>query len=219
MEVVKRKAYEKGLIDEPQLARISDQEAVNLVFAAGFSTAEAVSDLSGRGVGMDVVRTAVERVNGSIALESQKGKGTTLRISLPLSMAVSNVMTVSSDGQMFGVPMDLVVETVRLPRASVRGIKSRQAAVLRGRVVPLMSLNRLLGLSAAPLANEDDELAALVVRLGGQDAALLVDDFHGTAEIILKPMAGVLGGLKAYAGSALMGDGSVLMVLNMKEIL
>jgi two-component system chemotaxis sensor kinase CheA len=217
--VIKRKAYEKGLIDESVLDRISDQEAINLVFAAGFSTAEVVSDLSGRGVGMDVVRTAVERVNGSISLESVKGRGTTLRLSLPLSMAVSNVMTVESGGQMFGVPMDRVVETVRVPRASVRTIKKSLATVLRGKVVPLVALNKLLAIAAEPMANDNDELAALVVRVGEGTVALLVDEFHGTADIILKPLAGVLSGLRAYSGSALMGDGSVLMVLNVKELL
>jgi two-component system chemotaxis sensor kinase CheA len=218
-EVIKNKAYQKGLIDEAMLERITDQEAVNLVFAAGFSTAEVVSDLSGRGVGMDVVRTAVERVNGTIALESVKGQGTRIRLSLPLSMAVSNVMTIASDGQMFGVPMDMVVETVRVPLVSVRTIKRRQATVLRGRIVPLVSLNTLLGLAAPPLTNDDDEFAALVVRIGEETVGLLVDEFHGTADIILKPLLGVLGMLKAYSGSALMGDGSVLMVLNLKEVL
>jgi two-component system chemotaxis sensor kinase CheA len=217
--VIKKKAYQKGLIDEATLERITDQEAINLVFAAGFSTAEVVSDLSGRGVGMDVVRTAVERVNGTIALESVKGQGTRLRLSLPLSMAVTNVMTIASDGQMFGVPMDVVVETVRVPLVNVRSIKQRQATVLRGRIVPLMSLNTLLGLASPPLTNDDEELAALVVRVGEETLGLLVDEFHGTADIILKPLGGVLGQLKAYSGSALMGDGSVLMVLNLKEML
>jgi len=217
--VIKQKAYQKGLIDEATLDRITDQEAINLVFAAGFSTAEVVSDLSGRGVGMDVVRTAVERVNGSIMLDSVKGVGTTLRLSLPLSMAVTNVMTIASNGQMFGVPMDMVVETVRVPSTNVRLIKQRQATVLRGRIVPLLSLNSLLGLAAPPLTNDDDELAALVVRVGEDNVGLLVDEFHGTADIILKPLLGVLSSLRAYAGSALMGDGSVLMVLNLKELL
>ena len=217
--VIKQKAYQKGLIDEATLDCISDQEAINLVFAAGLSTAEAVSDLSGRGVGMDVVRTAVERVNGSIALESVKGQGTRISLSLPLSMAVTNVMTIASGGQLFGVPMDVVVETVRVPSHAVRLIKQRQATVLRGRIVPLISLNGLLGLASPPLTNDDDELAALVVRVGDTSVGLLVDEFHGTADIILKPLLGVLSSLRAYSGSALMGDGSVLMVLNIKEVL
>ena len=217
-EVVKRKAYEKGVIDEEQLERITDQEAQNLVFAAGFSTAETVSDLSGRGVGMDVVRTAIERVNGTLQLESAKGKGTCIRISLPLSMAVTNVMIVESQGQLFGVPMDAVVETVRVPRSAIKTIKRSMATVLRGRIVPLKSLNTLLGLADPQKANAEDELAVLVVSVGDESVGILVDDFHETVEIILKPMAGVLSGLAAYSGSALLGDGSVLMVLNMKEV-
>lgn len=217
--VIKRKAYEKGLIDEATLERISDHDVVNLVFAAGFSTVEVVSDLSGRGVGMDVVRTAIEKVNGTIALDSEKGKGTRIRLSLPLSVAVSNVMIIESDGQVFGMPMDCVVETVRVPRANLRTIKKTLATVLRGRIVPLKSINTLLGLNAPPIANDQDELAVLVVRLGDESVGLLVDNFHETVDIILKPLTGVLAGLTAYSGSALMGDGTVLMVLNVKELI
>jgi len=180
---------------------------------------EVVSDLSGRGVGMDVVRTAVEKVNGTVVLESEKGKGTRIRLSLPLSMAVTNVMIVESDGQIFGMPMDSVVETVRVPRNAIRTIKKSLATVLRGRIVPLKSINTLLGLDVPPKANAEDELAVLVVRLGSESVGLLVDDFRATVDIILKPMMGVLAGLSSYSGSALMGDGSVLMVLDVKEIL
>jgi len=217
--VIKRKAYETGVIDEATLDRISDQEALNLVFAPGLSTAAAVSDLSGRGVGMDVVRSAVEKVHGSIQLESELGRGTRIRLSLPLSMAVTNVMIIETDGQIFGVPMDSVIETVRVARSRIRSIKNSQATVLRGRIVALKSLNRLLGLPSAAKVNADDELAVLVVRLGTEPVGILVDHFRETVDIILKPMAGVLAGLPGYAGSALMGDGSVLMVLNLKEIL
>ena len=217
--VIKRKAYEKGVIDEATLERISDRDAVNLVFAAGFSTAEVVSDLSGRGVGMDVVRTAVEKVNGTILLESEVGKGTRIRISLPLSMAVTQVMIVESDRQIFGVPMDHVVETVRIPCSAIRTIKRSKTIVLRGNIVPLKALNALLGLPAAPQANAYDEMAVLVTRVGGEAVGLIVDDFRETVDVIQKPLSGVLSGLAAYSGSALMGDGSVLMVLNVKEII
>jgi two-component system chemotaxis sensor kinase CheA len=216
--VIKRKAYEKGLIDEAMLERITDREAVNLVFAAGFSTMDVVSDLSGRGVGMDVVRTAVEKVNGTLQLDSEVGKGCRLRITLPLSMAVTKVMIVEADHQIFGVPMDHVVETVRIPRRDIRTIKRSKTIVLRGSIVPLKALNTLLGLSAQQRANADDEMAVLVARVGGAAVGLMVDDFRETAEIIQKPLTGVLAGLGAYSGSALMGDGSVLMVLNVKEI-
>jgi len=218
-DAVKRKAYEKGLIDEATLERISDQEAINLIFVAGLSTVDVISDLSGRGVGMDVVKTAVEKVNGAISLESELGKGTRIRLALPLSMAVTHVMIIESAGQKFGVPMDSVLETVRVPRARIRAIKQSSVAVLRGRILPLKAFNALLAISAPPQANSELELAVLVVRLGNEAVGLLVDDFHETADIILKPMTGILANIPVYAGSALLGDGSVLMVLNIKELL
>jgi len=216
--VIKQKAYEKGIIDEATLERISDQEAINLIFAAGLSTAAVISDLSGRGVGMDVVRSAVEKINGNVVLHSEVGKGTTIRISLPLSMAVTQVMIVESDQQLFGVPMDHVIETVRVPRSAVHTIKQSETAVLRGRVVPLKSLNSLLGIASIPQANSDDELAVLLVQAGSAELGLLVDGFQETIGVIQKPLGGFLSSLPAYSGSALMGDGSVLMILNIREI-
>ncbi len=133
-------------------------------------------------------------------------------------MAVTKVMIVESDRQMFGVPMDHVVETVRIPRSAIRTIKRSKTIVLRGSIVPLKELNALLGLAATPRTNADDEMAVLVARVGGASVGLIVDDFRETAEIIQKPLTGVLAGLGAYSGSALMGDGSVLMMLNVKEI-
>ncbi|MCX7103078.1 MAG: chemotaxis protein CheA [Methylobacter sp.] len=217
-KVIKMKAYEKGIIDEATLERLSDQEALNLIFAAGFSTAEVISDLSGRGVGMDVVRNAVEKVNGTVSLDSEIGKGTRIRLSLPLSMAVTNVMVVETDDQIFGIPMDMVVETVRVPRAAIHTIKTRQTTVLRNRIVPLFALNNLLALNASPRTNADDMFATLVVRINDEHIGILVDEFRETIDIILKPMVGIIGGLGGYAGSALLGDGSVLMVLNPKEL-
>ena len=217
--VVKRKAYEKGIIAEDRLDKISDQEAINLVFAAGFSTAEAVSEFSGRGVGLDVVRSALEKVRGSVQLTSEVGKGTRLTLTLPLSMVVTKVMIVESDRQIFGVPVELVVETVRVPRSEIRTIKKRQTTVLRGRIVPLITLNELLGIAAEPIANDDDEIATLVVKKGSEPVGILVDNFRETVDVILKPLPGELSKLSFYAGTAILGDGSVLMVLNLKELI
>ena len=216
--VIRRKAVERGLIDQATADRMPDQAAVELVFAAGFSTAETVSDLSGRGVGLDVVRSAMEKANGSVGITSEAGKGTCIRLSLPLSMAVSNVIVVESDRQIFGIPMESVVETVRVPRRAIRSIKQRRTTVLRGRIVPLLSLNELLAVPAEQQPNGDDEFATLVVRVQNAHVGIVVDGFRETVDIILKPLAGLLGNLPGYAGSALLGDGSVLMVLNPKEL-
>jgi two-component system chemotaxis sensor kinase CheA len=216
---VRAKAVERGLIPADRAALLSDDEAVQLIFLPGFSTAEAISDLSGRGVGMDVVRTAIERINGGVELSSVLGKGTTLRLSLPLSMAVTHVMVIESAGRRLGVPMDLIVETVRVHTDDIHHFKQARTTVLRGRIVPLRSLNELLALDAEPQCNEQGELAVLVVRIGHQNVGLLVDHFQGASDIILKPLEGVLAGLVGFAGTALMGDGGVLMVLNPKELL
>jgi two-component system chemotaxis sensor kinase CheA len=216
---VRAKAVERGLIAADRAALLSDSEAVQLVFLPGFSTAETISDLSGRGVGMDVVRTAIERINGGVELSSVHGKGTTLRLSLPLSMAVTHVMVIESAGRRLGVPMDLIVETVRVHTDDVHHFKQARTTVLRGRIVPLRALNELLALDAEPLCNDEGEFAVLVVRIGNQNVGLLVDHFQGASDIILKPLEGVLAGLTGFAGTALMGDGGVLMVLNPKELL
>ena len=132
------------MIDPERAARLTDQEAVNLVFLPGFSTADQVSDLSGRGVGMDVVATTVDKVNGTVSLASTFGVGTTVRLSLPLSMAVTRVMMVEAGGGLlFGIPRDHIAETVRVPRRAMHRIKQAETFVLRDTIVPLLRLDHL----------------------------------------------------------------------------
>lgn len=214
---IRRSAIEKGVIDAEQAARLSDQEAVNLIFHAGFSTARQISDLSGRGVGMDVVRTTINRLGGQVGVTSRPGAGTRVRLSLPLSMAITRVMMVEAGGTLFGIPMDVIAETVRLPFSSIRSIKRVETFVLRNAVVPLVRLADLLGMTA-PRAHSEAE-AVLVVRLGGGSAGLVVDRFRESMDVILKPMDGMLAGMAGYAGTALLGDGRVLLVLNLRELL
>lgn len=215
---IKAKVAGKGLVEQTALDAMSDQELVNLVFLPGFSTAEQISDLSGRGVGMDVVRSGIEKVGGQLRLTSQVGKGTQLSLTLPLSMAVTQVMVIESGGQRFGIPMDQVMETVRLPKDSIHTIKHQPTAQLRGRTIPLKSLNQMLAVSEEQVLNEDDEYALMVLRSRGELVGLIIDDFHGSIDIILKPMVGILGELSGYSGTAVMGDGSILMILNPTEL-
>jgi two-component system chemotaxis sensor kinase CheA len=216
-EMIKRKAYERGMLDEARLAAITDDEATMLVFAAGFSTVETVSDVSGRGVGMDVVRNVVEKAGGRIAVTSAKGCGTTVRLNLPLSMAVSRVMTVALDDRLFGIPMDLIHGTVKVPRGEIVRIKGSEAFVLRDRVVPLVHLARLLELPDP--AADSDEIAVLVVHAGGQTIGLGISAFGEGMEVILKPLGGMLAKIVGYTGTALLGDGRVLLVLDIKELI
>ncbi len=216
-EIVKRKAYERGLIDEAKLQAMTDEDAANLIFAAGFSTAESISDVSGRGVGMDVVRAAVEKAGGDITLSSVKHRGTTLRLSLPLSMAVTQVMTVRLGDRLFGIPMDLVLETVKLPRGDITRIKTTEAFLLRDQIVPLRHLHRLLELEAPDPS--PTEIAVLVVRVAGQLVGLGISAFGEVMEVILKPMDGLLSRITGYSGTCLLGDGKVLLVLDLKGLI
>ncbi|MDH4394463.1 MAG: chemotaxis protein CheA [Limnobacter sp.] len=218
-EVVRRKALEKQLLSEEKLSLMSSQELQQLIFLPGFSTAAAISDVSGRGVGMDVVRSAISKSNGQLDLTSTKGQGTSIVLSLPLTMAVTNVMMISAAGQHFGIPMDVVVETVRVHQSAIHQIQTQRATVLRGKIIPLVSLGGLLQLGGAEITNDDQEYAVLVVRLGQESVGILVDDFDSTVEILLRPLEGVLADMHQYCGSALLGDGTVLLILNLLEVM
>jgi two-component system chemotaxis sensor kinase CheA len=215
--VIRQKAIEKGLITEEQAAVLSDQDAINLVFLPGFSTVKKISDLSGRGVGMDVVRNAVEKVHGEVTISSRKGEGTTVRLSLPLSMAVSRVMMVEAADGLFGIPMDAIAETVRVRREDIRIIKHAEAIVLRNAIVPLIRLDHLLSIDGAREPAEEE--AIVVARVGNRSVGLVIDRFREGIDVILKPLDGVLAGMRGFSGSALLGDGRILLVLNLKELL
>ena len=211
---VRQRAYERGLIGEEEVDSMSDTDAVDLVFRPGFSTATEISDISGRGVGMDAVRTSVERLGGSATLRSVPGHGTTVRLRLPLSMAVTQVMVVSVAGQRLGVPVDSVVETVRVPRSAIGKILHADVLVLRDEVVAVLDLASVLNMGGEPSQTAN----VLVVQVDGEKVGLIVERFHREVDAILKPMDGVLAGTRAFSGTALLGDGLVLLVLNIKEV-
>lgn len=216
---IRAKAVEKGIVDAAAAAAMDDAEAIQLIFAAGFSTAETISDLSGRGVGMDAVRNAIQALHGDVLLTSTKGQGTQLRLVLPLSMAVTRVLVLEAAGQLFAMPVDVVIETKRIAPAAIHGIKADRTIVHRDRILPMRDLNALLGIPRPARAAADGEQSLLVVRLGESVVALVVDGFRETLDVIQKPLSGVLAGIPAYSGTTLMGDGSVLLVLNPRMLL
>lgn len=216
---IRRKAVEKGIVEPTSAEAMDDSEAIQLIFAAGFSTAEAVSDLSGRGVGMDAVRSAILAMQGDVALSSIKGQGTQLRLTLPLSMAVTKVLVLEAAGQLFAMPVDMVIETTRLAPADIRGIKTERTILRRDRILPIRELNALLGIPKPAQIDENGEQSLLVARLGDDVVALVVDGFRETLDVIQKPLTGVLAGIPAYSGATLMGDGAVLLVLNPRMLL
>lgn len=216
--MIRLRAGERGLLSSDELAALSDQQVTDLIFSAGFSTATEVSDLSGRGVGLDAVRTAVEQIGGRVSVASRLGAGTEVRLDFPMNIAMSRIMVVETSGQVFGIPMDAVMETAHVPPDRINWFKSNPGFVLRDRIVPICSLARVMDLPERPASGPDSRLV-VVTETGGKITALEVDAIREPLEVVLKPMQGLLANARGYSGTTLMGDGGVLLVLNLKEIL
>ncbi|MGC9419901.1 MAG: chemotaxis protein CheA, partial [Rhodovulum sp.] len=217
LDRVREKAVERGLLSAEAAAALPEADAMRLILQPGFSTAAEVSDLSGRGVGMDVVASMVERAGGTVSLASRAGDGTTVSIRLPLSMAVRRVMMVDLDDACYGVPLESVLETIRLPAGDVHLHLDRPQIVLRDRLVPLFDMRKALRLS--PLDPPAGELSVLVVSTTMGPAGLIVDDFRAGTEVIPHPLEGPLAGIRWISGAALLGDGSILLLLDIEEVL
>jgi two-component system chemotaxis sensor kinase CheA len=215
---VRRKASEKLILPPDELTALTDEAVVDLVFSAGFSTASVVSDISGRGFGMDVVRTAIEQIGGRVSLESKVGIGTTARLDLPMTIAMSRIMVVEAGGQSFGIAMDAVSETVRVTPDRVSTFKNNDGFVLRDRVVPIISLAELMKLPGQKRDAAESRLL-VVMEAAGRIAAFEIDAIRDRLDVVLKPMQGLLAGARGYAGTTLLGNGQVLLVLDVKEIL
>ena len=216
--VIRRKAFERRLMPADELSALTDKQVVDLVFAAGLSTAAEVSDISGRGIGMDVVRTAVEQIGGRVSLDSNMGKGTTVRLDLPMTIAMSRIMVVETSGQLFGISMDAVSETVRITPDRISQIKNNNGFVLRDRIVPIISLSEIMKLPQ-PAKDVTDARLLVVMEAAGKIAAFEIDAIRDRVDVVLKPMQGLLAGARGYAGTTLLGDGQVLLVLDVKELL
>jgi len=219
---VKEKAVQRSLATPDQAARMSDREAFNLIFLPGFSTAEKVTNVSGRGVGMDVVKTNIEKIGGSVDVLSEAGQGTTLKIKIPLTLAIIPALIVTSGAERFAIPQVSLLELVRLEAEQARkGIEMLYGAPiyrLRGQLLPLAYLNREFKLdSAASAANTsagDSVVNIVVLQADGRQFGLVVDEINDTEEIVVKPLGKQLKGITCFAGATIMGDGKVALILD-----
>ncbi|MBL9090391.1 MAG: chemotaxis protein CheW [Planctomycetaceae bacterium] len=213
---IRRKAVERGLVAADTAARMSDREAAQLIFAPGFSTAEKVTSVSGRGVGMDVVRTNIERISGTIDLQSSLGQGTTIRIKIPLTLAIIPALIVTNAGDRYAIPQVSLLELVRLEgqqaRSGVEYVHGAPVYRLRGKLLPLVNLSERLGNRGAKA--EDDVINIVVLRANDRQFGLVVDKINDAAEIVVKPLSRQLKGLSEYAGATIMGDGAVALILD-----
>ncbi len=216
-EKIRNKAVEKGLLSFDQAKNLSDRDAINLIFRAGFSTAEKVTNISGRGVGMDVVKTNIEKIGGTVEIISNPGKGTTVKIKIPLTLAIIPALVVTAGTQRFAIPQINLLELVSLEGDDVHAIENMGDAEiyrLRGKLLPIIRLKNILKLDDDE-ENKKDEAVNIVV-LGADDTqfGLVVDLIHDTEEIVVKPLDKHLKEIGSFAGATVMGDGKVALILD-----
>jgi two-component system chemotaxis sensor kinase CheA len=224
-ERIRKKAVERGVITGEQALRMTEREIFNLIFLPGFSTAQKVTKVSGRGVGMDVVKTNVEKIGGTVDLQSATGRGTTVRVKIPLTLAIIPALVVSCGGDRYAIPQVSLLELVRLAPDQVRGgIEMVQGAPvhrLRGRLLPLVYLSRVLELAGpgevGPVAWNAVNVNAVnivVLQAEGRTFGLAVDEINDTEEIVVKPLGKQLKSFNTFAGATIMGDGKVALILD-----
>lgn len=215
-EKMREVAIRKGVITPEEAAQLDDREALELIFAPGFSSADKITDISGRGVGMDVVRTNIKNLKGSVNTNSEVGKGTRFTLSLPLTLAIIDALMVNVSGQMYAIPLDAVSETTKIEAERLTDVKGRKAVTLRGEVLGIVELSEMLGLPRTdPLP---DVLSVVVIHDNERRLGLVVDRLLERQEIVIKPLGAYLGDLKGISGATIMGDGSVILILDPHEI-
>ncbi|MDR2488473.1 MAG: chemotaxis protein CheA [Desulfovibrio sp.] len=215
-EKMREVAVRKNVISPEEAKLLDDRESMELIFAPGFSSAEVITDISGRGVGMDVVRTNIKNLKGSISIASEVGKGTKFTLSLPLTLAIIDALMVNVDDQMYAIPLDAVSETTKIEARRLTDVKGRKAVTLRGEVLGIVSLSELLALPCR--MSEQAVLSVVVIQDNERRLGLVVDRLLERQEIVIKPLGAYLGDLKGISGATIMGDGSVILILDPHEI-
>ncbi|MBI1273274.1 MAG: response regulator [Alphaproteobacteria bacterium] len=217
IDMIKKKAVKNGLATESELEALSDQQIMQFIFKPGFSTAAQVTSVSGRGVGMDVVRTNIEKIGGTIDMNSVYGKGSRFLIKIPLTLAIVSALIVECAGERFAVPQLSVIELVRTSARSeyrIEHINNASVLRLRNRLLPLISLRELLKLEDNNAERKEDECFIVVAQVGASTFGIMVDRVFDTEEIVVKPVSPILRHINIFSGNTILGDGSVIMILD-----
>ncbi|HHS48685.1 MAG TPA: chemotaxis protein CheA [Desulfurella acetivorans] len=218
-EKIKQKAIENAIITPQEASQMSENDIFNLVFLPGFSTASQVSSLSGRGVGMDVVKTNIEKLNGIISIKSRINEGTKIIIKIPLTLAIIQSLLVKVVGSLFAIPLANVIETVRIALSDIEHIQNKDVLRLRGSIVPLVYLGDILKISQDKRTLSKDEMYVVIVSSAEKQLGLVVDALVNQEEVVIKPLGSYLGKVKSIAGATIMGDGSVALILDVVSII
>ena len=211
-------AVNKGLMDADAAARLDDKECYNLIFAAGFSTKTEISDVSGRGVGMDVVKTSIVKMNGTVEIDSEFGKGSEILIKVPLTLAILPTLMVTLQSQIFALPLANVVEICNLDLTNTNVVDGKNVIVVRDKALPLFFLRDWLT-QGGPPAEEETQGHIVIVRAGNEKVAFVVDQLIGQEEVVIKPLGSMLQGLAGLAGATITGDGRISLILDIPGLM
>jgi two-component system chemotaxis sensor kinase CheA len=216
LEKVKAKALARGLVTAQELSTWGRGDIINLIFQPGFSTADQVTDVSGRGVGMDVVRTNISRINGTLEVDTEEGRGSTVTIKLPLTIAIIQALMVGVERQVFAIPLTSVVEAVKLGKGDLKTVNGREVLTLREHVLPLLRLSEAFEIPTKEPTG--DRGFAVVVALGERRIGIVVDRLQAQEEVVIKSLGEFLGELPGVAGATITGEGKVVLILDMAEL-
>jgi two-component system chemotaxis sensor kinase CheA len=215
-DIVKQAAIQRRVVSPLAAASMTHEAIIDLIFEPGFSTTVETTALSGRGMGMEAVRTSIERLNGRVGVESAVGQGTIVRFSLPFTIMLTRIITVETAGQVFGIPVDAVVETITIPRQRISPIGRERAFIHRHRTIPLIRTTDIFG--EVKKAHAEGDVNVVILRVDSEWAAMQVESFGTTMDVMLNPLEGVMAGMAGISGTSLLGDGRVLIVLDPQEL-
>ncbi|MBS2969004.1 chemotaxis protein CheA [Metabacillus sp. KIGAM252] len=217
-EKVLWRAIERGIVTEQSSLEMTERQINELIFAPGFSTAEQISDISGRGVGLDVVKSAIEALGGSVTVDSEEGKGSLFSVQLPLTLSIISVLLVELEKEKYAIPISSVIETAVIRKEDIMNAHNQKVIDFRGKIVPLVFLKQIFDVPHAE-AEDSEFLSMVVVKKGERLAGLVVDSFIGQLEVVLKPLGNYLNGVFAISGATILGDGEVALIVDCNALI
>ncbi len=215
-DVIRRKAVEKGLYSQDEVDKMDDADAVRIIFLPGFSTAEKISDISGRGVGMDVVRSKIESLSGHVDVETHVNEGSVFKIKLPLTLAIIQAMLVKVQEEVYAIPLGSIDSTINIQPTDIKTVQNKEVIVLRGEIIPIIRMEETL---FVPHVKDSEELFVVVVHAGEAKAGIVVDKLIGQQEIVIKTLGNLFMGLKMFSGATILGEGRVALILDVATML
>ena len=215
-DVIRRKAVEKGMISQEDADKLDDADAVRLIFLPGFSTADKITDISGRGVGMDVVRSKIEALSGHVDVETKIDEGSVFKIKLTLTLAIIQAMLVKVQEEMYAIPLGSIDSTINIQPTDIKTVRNKEVIVLRGEIIPIIRMEETL---QVPHVKDSDEIFVVVVHAGEAKAGIVVDNLIGQQEIVIKTLGNLFAGLKMFSGATVLGDGRVALILDVATMM